>query len=192
MYRSDAVPPLRVATVIGSTREGRVGAEIGSWFAGEVRGRPDIELTMIDLAGFEFPSSYPARPTTPMTEFTGMVRNAEAFVLVTPEYNRSFPASLKQAVDFAFDEWQAKPVGFVSYGCGSAGMYAVEQLRTVFTELHAVTMRNGVGVDLMDADASGRPPDTDRTRRAVDTMLDQLVWWGLALRDARAARPYVC
>jgi NAD(P)H-dependent FMN reductase len=128
-----------------------------------------------------------------MRGFTAAVGGAEAFVVVTPEYNRSFPASLKQAIDFAYDEWQAKPVGFVAYGSGSAGLYAVEQLRTVFCALHAVTMRDWVGLDLLAEgfEGCGRPRDTDDRLRAIAAMLDQLTWWGRALRDARRAQPYV-
>ena len=89
-------------------------------------------------------------------------------MVVTPEYNRSFPASLKQAIDYAYDEWRAKPVAFVSYGCRSEGMYAVEQLRSVFTELHAVTMRDGVGFNLLDGlDGSGRPREADGPAQAT-------------------------
>ncbi|SFB32884.1 NAD(P)H-dependent FMN reductase [Amycolatopsis marina] len=184
---------LRVALVVGSTREGRSGAAIAEWFADIARQRPDVELHVLDLADFDFPDCYPAKPTGQMAEFTASIDRAEAFVVVTPEYNRSFPASLKQAIDYAYDEWQAKPVGFVSYGCRYRGMHAVGQLREVFTELHTVTMRDGVGLDLLDStfDEQGRPHDTEGRKHAAQTLLDQLVWWGLALRDARATRPYV-
>jgi NAD(P)H-dependent FMN reductase len=185
--------PLRTAMIVGSTRQGRVGAAVGCWFAAQAQQREDVELTVLDLVDFEIPARYPSEATPPMMAFAARVGWADAFVVVTPEYNRSFPASLKQAIDCAYDEWRAKPVGFVSYGCGSEGLYAVEQLRVVFTELHVVTMRNGVGFDLLDGgfDTTGQPRDPDRSGRAVTAMLDQLTWWGLALRDARAARPYV-
>jgi NAD(P)H-dependent FMN reductase len=175
--------PLRIAVIIGSTREGRVGDGVGRWFVAQARRREDVEVSLVDLVDFELPARYPERATPAMAEFAALVARAEAFVVVTPEYNRSFPASLKQAVDCAYDEWRAKPVAFVSYGCGSDGVYAVEQLRVVFTELQAVTMRNHVGVDLL----AGDPSDHED---AVPRMLDQLTWWGLALRDAREARPY--
>ncbi|OZM75301.1 NADPH-dependent FMN reductase [Amycolatopsis antarctica] len=185
--------PLGVALLIGSTRDGRAGGAIGDWFAGVARRRGDVELDVVDLAAFDFPAGYPAEPTAAMSAFTGRIERAEAFVVVTPEYNRSFPASLKQAIDYAYDEWQAKPVGFVSYGCRMSGMYAVEALRTVFTELHMVTVRDSLGFDLLDGEFGddGTPHDTDSRLRAAASLLDQLVWWGLALRDARAARPYV-
>ncbi|MFI7639083.1 NADPH-dependent FMN reductase [Nonomuraea sp. NPDC049400] len=185
--------PLRVALIIGSTRVGRVGDSVGAWFAERARRRRDLAVEVLDLAGYAFPGCYPDEATPDMCSFAGAVGGAEAFVVVTPEYNRSFPASLKQAIDFAYDEWQAKPIGFVAYGSGSAGMYAVEQLRTVFCALHSVTMRDWVGLDLLgeDVDEHGRPRDTDDRLRAVGAMLDQLTWWGRALRAARHAQPYV-
>jgi NAD(P)H-dependent FMN reductase len=178
---------LRVAVLIGSTREGRVGDRVAGWIADRARRRDGLAVGVIDLADFAFPTRYPRVPTPSMTAFTGLLADADAFVVVTPEYNRSFPASLKQAIDYGYDEWRAKPVAFVSYGCGSAGLYAVEQLRTVFTELHVVTVRDGVRFNLM----ADEPLDTDRSVAAAGAMLDQLTWWGLALRDARLARPYV-
>ncbi|MCX4824500.1 NAD(P)H-dependent oxidoreductase [Streptomyces sp. NBC_01142] len=177
-------PPLRVAVIIGSTREGRVGEKVGRWFMERASGRDDLELAVVDLIDFDFPARYPDRATGQMRDFITEVGRADAFVVVTPEYNRSFPASLKQAIDYAYDEWHTKPVAFVSYGHGSGGLYAVEQLRSVFTELHTVTLRNGVSINLLDEAFEDR-------EGAAGLMLDQLGWWGLALREARAARPYV-
>ncbi|GAB3725889.1 NAD(P)H-dependent oxidoreductase [Amycolatopsis oliviviridis] len=186
--------PLRVAVIIGSTREGRVGDAVGKWFTGRAEARDDLVVELLDLIDFELPAGLPEQPTPAMKRFARLVDEAEAFVVVTPEYNRSFPASLKQAIDCAYDEWRAKPIGFVSYGYRSQGLYAVEQLRSIFTELHTVTMRDTVAFNLLDGTFArdGTPVDTDGQGQAVTTLLDELVWWGLALRDARAARPYVC
>jgi NAD(P)H-dependent FMN reductase len=174
--------PLRVAVIIGSTRQGRVGDQIARWFVARAERRDDIEQRVLDLVDFDLPSRYTDACTPQTVRFAAEIERAEAFVVVTPEYNRSFPASLKQAIDYAYDEWRAKPVGFVSYGHRSTGLYAVEHLRVVFTELHTVTMRTAVNLDLLDR---------ERDDRAIDPMLDQLTWWGLALRDARSARPYI-
>jgi NAD(P)H-dependent FMN reductase len=179
---------LRVTVIVGSTRQGRAGGRIGEWFAGRARGRADIAVEVVDLAEFAFPERYPEEPTPEIVEFTEAVARAEAFVVVTPEYNRSFPASLKQAIDYAYEEWYAKPVGFVSYGSRSNGLYAVEALRCVFAELHTVTMRDGVSFDLL---ADGGGTETDEAARAATVLLDELAWWGVALRDARRRRPYV-
>ncbi|MEV0677435.1 NAD(P)H-dependent oxidoreductase [Actinosynnema sp. NPDC050436] len=179
--------PLHIAVIIGSTRQGRAGEAIGRWAAEVVGLRSDVECGVVDLADYEFPASYPDHPTPAMRRFVDRVAWADGFVVVTPEYNRSFPASLKQAIDYAYDEWHAKPAAFVSYGHRSEGVYAVEHLRTVFTELHVVTMRNGVGVNLLDDE----PLDSEHRHRAATTMLDQLTWWAAALRGARHAHPYV-
>lgn len=180
---------LRVAVIIGSTRVGRVGDSVGKWFVDLASRREDVELALIDLARFDFPDHYPEGVTADMREFSSAIDRADAFVVVTPEYNRSFPASLKQAIDFVYDEWHAKAVGFVSYGCRSRGHYAVEALRVVFTELHVVAVRDEVAIDLMTLREDGTP--AVGAEIAVTTMMDQLAWWGFALRDARAERPYV-
>ncbi|MFU8870372.1 NADPH-dependent FMN reductase [Micromonospora sp. SL4-19] len=181
--------PLQLAVIIGSTREGRAGDRVGRWFVEQARQRDGMTVTVVDLAGYDFPASYPAEPTASMRSFVAQVSRADAFVVVTPEYNHSFPASLKQAIDYAYDEWQAKPVGFVSYGCRSVGLHAVDQLRTVFTALHAVTVRDIVGVDLLGGEPT--PQVEDQLRQDARVLLDELCWWGLALREGRAARPYV-
>ena len=116
---------------------------------------------------------------------------ADAFVFVTPEYNHSFPASLKNAIDWHNEQWHAKPVAFVSYGGLSGGLRAVEQLRVVMAELNAMTIRNTVSFHNAWADST--TPATARTRPSTPPrrrMLDQLAWWAHALRDARSVRPY--
>jgi NAD(P)H-dependent FMN reductase len=179
---------LRLAVIVGSTREGRAGGCVGTWFAERARRRGDVVVEVLDLAEFRFPARLPREPTSEVVRFTDAVARAEAFAVVTPEYNRSFPASLKQAIDYAYEEWHAKPVGFVSYGSRSHGLYAVEALRCVFAELHTVTMRDGVSLDLLAEDGGVA---TGELERAASALLDELNWWGLALRDARIRRPYV-
>ncbi|MFD0657789.1 NADPH-dependent FMN reductase [Thermocatellispora tengchongensis] len=125
----NGTPPLRVAVIMGSTREGRVCDAVTGWFAEVARRRRELDVSVLDLAGYDFPARYPRRVTDAMCAFTAQIGRAEAFVIVCPEYNRSFPAPLKQAIDYGYDEWQAKPVGFVAYGGRSRGVYAVEQLR---------------------------------------------------------------
>jgi NAD(P)H-dependent FMN reductase len=176
--------PLRIAVIVGSTREGRAADTVAGWFLDRALGRDGVDLDVLDLAGFDFPAHYPREATPRMTAFTSAIDRADGYVVVTPEYNRSFPASLKQAIDYAYDEWHAKPVGFVSYGCRSRGHYAVAALRVVFAELHAMAVRDEVAVDLL-ADRG------ERDDLAVTAMLDQLTWWARALREARAAHPYI-
>jgi NAD(P)H-dependent FMN reductase len=174
---------LSLAIIIGSTREGRFAPTVANWFGAQAALRDDITMDVIDLA-------------EPGLDASGMARRvaqADAFVVITPEYNHSFPAPLKNAIDWHTKEWHAKPVGFVSYGGVSGGLRAVEHLRQIFAELHAVTMQRSVSFHSVWAqfDSQGQPQDSERYARAAKSMLDQLVWWARTLRDARAERPYV-
>jgi NAD(P)H-dependent FMN reductase len=162
-----------------------MSAHAASFVAAQIRKRDGIVTDVVDLS--EVPLAVDdAGEGIKTPGFSEAMIGADAVVIVAPEYNHSFPASLKQAIDYGYDEWQAKPVGFVSYGCRSVGLHAVEQLRTVFTALHATTVRDGVGIDLFHGEL-----DTEQQRQDAAVLLDQLCWWGHALRDGRTARPYV-
>jgi NAD(P)H-dependent FMN reductase len=167
-----------VAVVVASTREGRFGPTVAAWFAGEARGRTGLDVEIVDLVDED--------------TVTKRLRVADAFVVVTPEYNHSYPAPLKAAIDAHYSEWVAKPVAFVSYGGLSGGLRAVEHLRTVFAELHAVTVRDTVsfhgGRRCFGAD--GLPTDVTESGAAAQRLLDRLAWWGHTMRDAREHRPY--
>ncbi|MFC9326075.1 NADPH-dependent FMN reductase [Kitasatospora sp. NPDC057015] len=189
---------LRVAVIVGSTREGRFGPVVAEWLLRRAAEREDLEADLVDLAETPLPSVFPAFggpvPDEVAAQFAAVsprLEAADAFVIVTPEYNHSFPAPLKNAIDLHKQEWQAKPVGFVSYGGRSGGLRAVEQLRLVLAELHAVTVRETVSFhDYGDKfDAEGNAVES-AAEGAAKAMLDQLTWWAHALRDAKRLRPY--
>lgn len=184
--------PLRVAVITASTREGRFGPTVTEWFTGQARGRADMTLDVIDLAALDLPAVYPKRFGAAEEAYVERIDSADAFVVVTPEYNHGYPASLKQAIDLPHRQWQAKPVAFVSYGGLSGGLRAVEQLRQVFAELHAVTVRDTVSFHNFFGlfDSSGQLTDPDGPNAAAKVMLDRLAWWARALRAARTAQPY--
>lgn len=184
--------PIRVAVITASTREGRFGPTVTDWFAGQARGRPDMVLELIDLADLDLPAVYPRRFGPNEEAFIERIARADAFVVVTPEYNHGYPASLKQAIDLPHHEWQAKPVAFVSYGGMAGGLRAVEQLRQVFAELHAVTVRDTVSFHnfRVQFDPSGQLVEPAGPSAAAQLMLDRLAWWAAALRTARSAQPY--
>ncbi|HSH61725.1 MAG TPA: NAD(P)H-dependent oxidoreductase [Acidimicrobiales bacterium] len=154
--------------------------------------RSDVVVDVIDLADTPLPTTLPSPAPPEVVAYTKRLDAADAFVVVTPEYNHSFPGPLKTAIDSAHREWAAKPVAMVSYGGVSGGLRAVEQLRLVFADLHAVTIRNTVSFALAHRqfDAEGRPRDPEAVARSATALLDQLTWWGRALRDARVAHPY--
>lgn len=183
---------LRLAVIIGSTREGRFGETVAEWFVNQARQRSDMVVDVIDLAETQLPAVLRQQRTPEVEAFAARIGAADAFVVVTPEYNHGYPASLKLAIDWINKEWRAKPVGFVAYGGISGGLRAVEQLRQVFAELHMVTVRDTVSFHRAHRqfDEAGQPTDATGASAAAQTMLDQIVWWALALREARLKRPY--
>ncbi|MGH4028108.1 NADPH-dependent FMN reductase [Actinomycetota bacterium Odt1-20B] len=193
---SSADAPLRVAVIIGSNREGRFGPIVARWLLDRVGERDGLVVDVIDAAEAQLPTALSFSPSPEVLAELGKVTPkldaADAFVVLTPEYNHSFPASLKSLIDWHRDEWQAKPVAFVSYGGISGGLRAVEQLRQVFAELHTVTVRETVSFHNAGAhfDDEGNHRDPAAPDAAAKAMLDQLAWWGHALREAKAVRPY--
>ncbi|MCL5947318.1 MAG: NAD(P)H-dependent oxidoreductase [Chloroflexi bacterium] len=191
--------PLRLAVIIGSTREGRFGDTVARWFIHQAEQFPRLELDVVDLRDTPLPTVQQAGSvgsgvyaSVQVRAFASRIDAADAFVVVTPEYNHGYPASLKLAIDSVYPEWKAKAVGFVSYGGQSGGLRAVEQLRQVFAELHTVTIRDTVSFPMArrQFDDEGMLRDPEWANTASKKLLDQLVWWANALRDARARQPY--
>ncbi|MEU6877155.1 NAD(P)H-dependent oxidoreductase [Streptomyces sp. NPDC046712] len=188
--------PLKLAVVVASNRAGRFGPVVADWFLGRTAERDDFTVDVVDLADIDLPTSLSYDPDATvraeLAKVSPVLAAADAFVVLTPEYNHSFPASLKSLIDWHSTEWHAKPVGFVSYGGMAGGLRAVEQLRQVYAEMHAVTVRDTVSFHnahgLFDED--GRHKDPTGAGAAAKSMLDQIAWWAHALRDAKSSRPY--
>src|SRR5215207_1179843 len=188
---------LRLAVIIASTRKGRFGPTVAGWFAQQAAKRADFDVDLIDLRTADLPSTLTDTDEPTPAEVAGLAPRlaaADAFAVVTPEYNSSFPAPLKTAIDWYYEEWHAKPVAVVSYGRESGGRYAAAQLRQVFTELHAMALRDTCTLpcywEQFAADGSW-PRPTGGYDASVKITLDQLSWWGHALREARTKRPYL-
>lgn len=171
---------IELALIYGSARPGRFCDVVARWVAEEIHAYRGFSLNVID----------PAEPY--LATLSKRVAQADAFIVVTPEYNHGYTAPLKSLIDSAYEQWQAKPVAFVSYGGVSGGLRAVEQLRLVFAELHAVTLRDGVSFANASNsfDAAGQLIDPDRARGALRLTLARLSWWARALSTARSAAPY--
>ncbi|BAJ31644.1 MULTISPECIES: NAD(P)H-dependent oxidoreductase [Kitasatospora] len=188
--------PLRVAVIIASVRKGRSGPTIANWFTGVAGRRGSLAVDLVDLADYDLPNSLTDQPdqelAAKLADIGGRLDRAEAFVVVTPEYNHSFPASLKALIDWHTTQWQAKPVGFVGYGGLAGGQRAIEHLRQIFAECHMVSVRDAVGFHSHWGlfDNEGNLIDPTHHESAAKSLLDGLEWWGTALRDKKAQQPY--
>ncbi|GAA0970971.1 NAD(P)H-dependent oxidoreductase [Actinocorallia libanotica] len=187
---------LRVAVIIASTRTGRFGPTVAGWLLERTARRPDLEADLVDLVEADLPATladHDEEPPEAVRALAPRLAAADAFIVVTPEYNHGFPAPLKTAIDWYYEEWHAKPVAIVSYGRESGGRHAAAQLREIFGELHAVAIRGTVSLPCYWNDFTadgGWPKPAAECNTSVKTMLDQLAWWAHALRAARIASPY--
>jgi len=185
---------LRLGVITASIRDGRQGEAVARWFRGLAAQRPELEVVDLDLREIRLPL-YEDRlhPKIAEPSYSGVARRwaelvggCDGFVIVTPEYNHGYPASLKNALDFVYAGWNGKPVGFVSYGGSSGGVRAVQQLRQVAVELQMAPVRDEVNVPFVSRslDEHGAPKDPHHLARA-DALLDQMIWWGETLRRGR-------
>lgn len=183
---------IKIALIYGSTREGRFCDTIASWAAAQIAERHEFTLDTIDPGALELPVRHEREDSFQMAALRQRIADADAFLVVTPEYNHSYPAALKFLIDSVYKQWQAKPVAFISYGGVSGGLRAVEHLRLVFAELHAVTIRDTVSFANAwgQFDAAGELLNPGSARKSMAVLLDRLYWWAAALREARKATPY--
>ena len=180
-----------VHVVLGSTRQGRAGERVARWFLQVAEGRDDLRMELIDLRDWPLPFFDLAKPPAAgayedptQIAWAGKVAEADAYVLVTPEYNHGYPAVLKNALDTVYAEWGGKPVGFVGYGGPAGGVRAVEQLRQVVVELNMVPLRPQVAMPRVYAAFAedGSLQESSPAREAT-SVLDALAAWMSRAQD---------
>lgn len=188
--------PLHVKVIIGSTRENRFTDKPAHWIAELAKERPEFAVEVLDLR--EYPLPFYDAPVPPSTIKDGAYANpvakqwatkigeADAFIIVTPEYNRGPSAVLKNALDSVSREWNNKPVAFVAHG-STLGVRAIEQLRMNAIELRMAPIRDAVALpgSWTFAEGGTQPGAFADSDAAGNTMLDSLVWWARALKAAR-------
>jgi len=182
---------LRYAVIAASARKQRMGKMMADWVVDQIP-RDTVEVDLIDLAECELPDDALLEPggSGPPTAIADRIGAADGFVVVTPEYNHSYPASLKRVIDWHYREWMFKPVTVVSYGV-QGGVLATEHLRAVFAELSMVTTRRVVGLrapweHLGEAGYDPEPGVAD----AVTAAVGELGWWAQILHTARRDYPF--
>jgi NAD(P)H-dependent FMN reductase len=196
----NATAPLRLMIVIASTRPGRVGLPIGQWFRDRTLTHGGFAVEVVDLAELNLPfMDEPNHPRLQLythqhtKDWSAQVAAADGFVFVSPEYNYGLSAPLKNAIDYLSQEWQYKPVAFVSYGGVSGGTRAVQMIKQVVTTLKMVPLTEAVTIpfasQFFDEEQCFQPTEVMET--AATAMLNELARWAVTLRRMRvpAAEP---
>jgi NAD(P)H-dependent FMN reductase len=183
---------IKIAIIIGSTRPNRNGEAVGRWTYDLARKRTDAQFELVDLREINLPLlDEPVPPamgqySKPHTKsWAARIDSFDGFVFVTPEYNHSTSAALKNAIDYLFREWNNKAAGFVGYG-SAGGARAVEHLRLIMAEVQVATVRNQVMLSLMtDFENYSVFKPAASHEKSLNGMLDQLIPWAAALQPLR-------
>jgi len=187
----------RIAIIISTTRATRFGEKAAKWIHGIAAARTDMSFELIDLREYPMPffDEVASNMWTPSKNEVAQrwqkkVAEFDGYIFVTAEYNRGVPAVLKNALDYAYPEWNRKPAAYVGYGSGGAAR-SIEHLRLICVELQMAPTRTGVhiqGADFMAAYQQGKDiKELTYLEKNSKDMLDELRWWASALKVARSA-----
>lgn len=183
----------KIAIIVGSTRPGRKALDVARWVHDIASKRGDAQYEIVDIAAYNLPiydepvppavGSYRHEHTKVWSE---KIKGFDGYVFVTPEYNHSTTAALKNAIDYLYREWNDKAAGFVSYG-SAGGTRAVEHLRQIVGELRMADVQASVSLSLFhDFENFSVFKPGEKQEASVNNMLGQVVAWSGALKTLRA------
>lgn len=192
---------LKLQVIIGSTREGRNADSVCRWFLPITQSHGGFEVETLDLRDWLLPFfqetittvgdfADPTYSDPVVKRWNDKIKEADAYIIVTPEYNRGIPAVLKNAIDTVFFSFRfrQKPVAFIAYSLGfTAGARAVEHLTQIMVETEAVPVRTPTLIPFVTNafDDENNPTNPGLTTN-LTVMLDDLAWLGKALKGARS------
>jgi NAD(P)H-dependent FMN reductase len=193
--------PLKLQVIVGSTRPARASDRVVPWVMRRVSAHGAFQTELLDLRDWPLPMfgehrgsigdfSDPSYSDPIVRRWNKKIAEADAYLVVTPEYNHSVPGVLKNAIDSVFVSFafRNKPISAVGYSTGLAGgVRAIEHLAHIAIETELVPLRNSVILPKVETafgeDGEPADPMTDISMRIL---LDDLAWWGDALGQARA------
>ncbi|MEA3136652.1 MAG: hypothetical protein QOC71_933 [Thermoplasmata archaeon] len=195
---------LSIPVILGTVREGRKSEALARYVHSRLNVRTGIQSKLIDPRDHDFgnlrgrvidlPDLDPQAPppgvpiTAELRAFIEQMHAADGFVIVTPEYNYSFPGTLKNLLDVTFKPWNKKPFGLVACGGISGGLRAIDALRQVVSGLGAVCVPAHVPVQFIGKTFGPAGPlvDAEAWQKRIDSLLDEVLWYAEALKAARA------
>lgn len=185
---------IKISIIAGSVRPGRFNIQPATWIYELAKKRTDFEAELLDLAEVNLPFlDEPAPPSQRKyskdhtKRWSSTIDAADGFIFVTPEYNHSVSPALKNAIDFLFQEWNYKPVSFVSYGSLAGGSRAVEHLRGIAAEVKMYDLREQIMLPNYweHLDAQGKYQFTERHEASAKGIFDSLSFWAAKMKEAR-------
>ena len=183
---SSEAHPLFIPVILGTTRKGRMSAYAAQFVFGELQKRPGVTTELIDIAQLKIPVD-DAGETTKDPRFAAAMERADAIVIVSPEYNHSFPGLLKHVLDSCLKEYIHKAAGIVGVSAGPfGGSRMIESFQPVLRELGLVSIFWDVNFGAIGKifDRDGRLQDQAYVGR-TDKFLNELIWMAKVLRYGR-------
>lgn len=187
----------RIGIILGSTRQGRFADKPAAWIMNLAKAHPEATFELVDLR--DYPMPFFDEPRSPMMvppknevalRWGKKVAELDAFIFVTAEYNHSISAVLKNALDYAYAEFNRKPATFIGYG-NAGGARGVEQLRLILAELQVASLKHAVHIgytEFIGMLMHGKTfEDFPHLEQSATKMFADLVWWTNALKAARGA-----
>src|SRR5918999_6245219 len=187
----------RIGIIISTNRATRFGERAAKWIHDIAAARTDMRVELIDLREYPMPffdevasNAWVPSKNEVAQRWQKKVAEFDGYVFVTAEYNRGVPAVLKNALDYAYPEWNRKPAAYVGYGSVGAAR-SIEHLRLISVELQMAPTRTGVhiqGGDFMAVWQQGKNiKELSHLEKNANDMLNDLHWWARALMAARGA-----
>jgi NAD(P)H-dependent FMN reductase len=192
----------KLKVIVGSTRPTRSADLVVPWVVSRASAHEGFDVEVLDLRDWPLPFFAehlgtigdfrdPTYSEPIVKAWNSKIKEGDAYIFVTPEYNHSLPGVLKNAIDSVFVSFalRNKPIAAVGYSGGiGGGIRAIEHLAQVVIEAEAVPLRNTVVLPFVTTafDEHGQPVNP-AANVSLDVMLDDLAWWSSALEAARSA-----
>lgn len=187
---------LKIGVIVASTRPNRNGKQIADWVRYTTDQDSSAKYTYLDLAQINLP--FLSEPETPSKghytmdstkAWAAQVAEQDGFLIITPEYNHGYPASLKNAIDTVYAEWAKKPVAYVGYGVMGAAR-SIEQLNNVLLQInmHPIVSAATNILIFEHVNDKGQFVPVEKHQKALDYTLNQLHDWADLLKKARLAQ----
>jgi len=181
----------KIALFIGSVRRDRHGIKVARWIEKKLQERShevffidplELNLPLLDRMYKEM-----EEPTQKFKDLQKMIKDADGYMPITPEYNHSTSSALKNTVDYFLEEYFFKPSAIVSYSMGIfGGINAVQHLRQIFAELGTPSISSSFSIPRVQNvfDEDGKLVDSEYDRR-VKRFLDEFDWYIEAFKNQR-------
>lgn len=174
----------RIAIISSSVRTGRNSHRVALYFKSYLESAKLATAGILDLNEFRFPLfeerlKFQKEPAESVLDFSGKIRSADGVLIITPEYNGGYPASLKNVIDLLYDEWQRKPVAISTVSDGVfGGSQVITSLQFSLWKMHAWTVPAMFPVpNAPDSfDESGNATDKEATDKRASKFIGELLW----------------